>query len=55
MPRLFSDIYDCAITKGMTPGQIQALVDKCITDHPASGHLGAGQVVFLAMTEACSR
>ena len=55
MTRLFSDIFDCAVTKGMTQGQIQAIVDKYITDHPASWHLGAGQLVFLAMTEACTR
>ena len=42
------------------PSQIHKLLDQVLFEHiktplPASWHFGAGQVVFLAMTEECSR
>jgi hypothetical protein len=52
---MFSDINRCAMDKRMTQGQLHAIVDKYIVEHPADWHFGASQLVFLALNEVCKR
>ncbi len=42
-------------TTGMTLGQVLAIVDKYIQDHPDSWHYKATGQIYLALREACKQ
>ena len=50
--QMFQRVFDC-VAKGMTRGQVMAIVDKHMNDHPEAWHYTAGSTAWVAMNEAC--
>jgi len=49
-----TELYRCAIDRQMTKGQVRAIVDKYVENHPGDLSYCAAQLVFLAMNEVCA-
>jgi hypothetical protein len=51
--RYFGWLIKCAADKGMTRGQVRAIVDKYLTDNPSEGHMPVAFLIWKAMIAAC--
>lgn len=48
------DFYDACV-RGRTRGQVKAIIDKYLADHPERWHEAMGGLVTRALVEACRR
>lgn len=51
----FVRIVSCASDRGMTYGQIAAIVKKYMKDNPAEWHYTMASLVWTAMNDACGK
>ena len=50
---VYTDVLECMRSKGMSNGQVHAIVEKYVRENPANWHARGSELVALAMHEAC--